>query len=564
MVDYGSLNSTGEQDGRVLLTDRPEENHSEEHYSIPIKGAVETESPNSSTVASLSEESESLLERTTTSHGHWVTCSPFAAFFNLLGFQRNPLRSDMHSGERNGSAADLRLSMLSNFSTAYNILSISLALQIMETMYSLSPEEKSLCSATLIAGMIVGQIGGGILGDVLGRHRALTIVMFVQVSASLVSAFSRELRFRGHVISIYTVLGVVRFILGLGAGGVYPLAATLTAESGQPDMEGAKSTTLAFSSQGVGYLAVPVVAYLIVTLLGPSDFAWRLLLGFGALPGILLTVVRIRRSSTVGREAATRDSKIPRHSSGRAVPVSIYDAVAMEPYLIRKMLGTAGCWLLFDILFYGNTLFQPLVLAAAFGAAETIPKVAIDSTLLALLSLPGYFSSVYAVGKLSPRYIQIQGFVMMGVLYLVVAIFFQALAGNPLSLFLYGLTFFFSNFGPNCTTYILPSLTFSRACRSTLNGVCAACGKIGALIGTALFATAAERYSQEAVFVACAIMSGLGGVLTWACVSSDVGFSKPEDMNDRSPSGVIVHEEYHKTAKIRLVYSHPSLFDFTE
>lgn len=39
------------------------------------------------------------------------------------------------------------------------------------------------------------------------------------------------------------------------------------------------------------------------------------------------------------------------------------------------------------------------------------------------------------------------------------------------------LTFFFSNFGPNSTTFMLPSLTFPDQVRGSLNGISAASGK---------------------------------------------------------------------------------------
>jgi hypothetical protein len=120
-------------------------------------------------------------------------------FFKALGFATNPFRSG--SDIRNNKASDMRLAMLSNFSTAYNIVSISLALDIMEEVYPATPQDKSLCSSALIAGMIVGQLVGGAIGDVLGRHLAMAVVMGLQVVGALVSAFS----FDGY-LSIYMFL----------------------------------------------------------------------------------------------------------------------------------------------------------------------------------------------------------------------------------------------------------------------------------------------------------------------------------------------------------------------
>lgn len=91
---------------------------------------------------------------------------------------------------RNSAAADMRLSMLSNFSTAYNVLSISLALHMMDKIYKIQGNERTLCSSALIAGMIIGQLVGGTLGDLMGRHLAMTLVMFLQVLAAFASALS--------------------------------------------------------------------------------------------------------------------------------------------------------------------------------------------------------------------------------------------------------------------------------------------------------------------------------------------------------------------------------------
>ena len=123
----------------------------------------------------------------------------FNYFFLLLGFSRNPLESA--SGMRNSAASDMRLAMLSNFSTAYNIVSISLALNIMGHIYPASPRDNSICSSALIGGMIVGQLIGGAIGDILGRHLAMAVVMGLQVVGALVSALS----FDGY-FSIYIFL----------------------------------------------------------------------------------------------------------------------------------------------------------------------------------------------------------------------------------------------------------------------------------------------------------------------------------------------------------------------
>ena len=641
-----------------------------EQYFIPIEFrdgsssscSVTTESTVASSTASSSgqEEHESLsllLRSNTLGLATKRTSSDY--IFAMFGFESNPMRSGddnftsnntnnnnststttRRKKRRNTAAADLQLSMLSNFSTAYNVICISLALQMMkhvavttnDTVATITTTEKlsmlyhhmtaadtSMCSSALIAGMILGQLTLGTLGDVLGRHVAMSIVMVLQIIAAFGSSFSMSVPY--YNLSIFHILAVWRFLLGLGCGGVYPLSATLTTESGNGNSSAttttprdrAKCVALTFSFQGFGYVIVPIVAYSIVQIFGESsDYGWRILLGLGSVPGIVLTIGR-QTSSMQQRqqqqqklkEATSRSTAIvdqtpinidleqPHHKivddalllqqqeqqpqkntsvSHRTVPISILDAILYERQLVRKLLGTAGCWLLFDILFYGNVLFQPVVLNAAFGSTnETISKMCYHAFLLAIMALPGYYISIFAVGRQSPRYIQIQGFFVMGLLYLTIGTLFDLLSQHSVVLLtIYGLTFFFSNYGPNTTTFMLPSMTFSKSCRSTLNGICAACGKAGALIGATIFVTASRQYGEQVVFFTCALLSFAGCLLTLLCVSGRVGQHTNADdeeeeyqrqiertMNELNGGAVVSR----RPVTLRMVYSHPSIFD---
>lgn len=56
------------------------------------------------------------------------------------------------------------------------------------------------------------------------------------------------------------------------------------------------------------------------------------------------------------------------------------------------------------------------------------------------------------------------------------------LGGQKAFLVLYCLASFFLNCGPNTTTFIVPGESFPTRYRSTMNGVAAASGKLGAII----------------------------------------------------------------------------------
>lgn len=66
----------------------------------------------------------------------------------------------------------------------------------------------------------------GYAGDILGRNTA----MLMTLSLVCVGALSSSLLSWGSPSTIYLIVILSRFVLGIGAGGVYPLSATKAAE----------------------------------------------------------------------------------------------------------------------------------------------------------------------------------------------------------------------------------------------------------------------------------------------------------------------------------------------
>lgn len=170
-------------------------------------------------------------------------------------------------------------------------------------------------------------------------------------------------------------------------------------------------------------------------------------------------------------------------------------------------------WTLFDQVFFANSSSTLVPLS---GGLQT--NLCIQMVVVSLLGLPGYYVSVWLMDKLGRRNIQMQGFLNMAIVFLALGLLYPSLeqssTGRLLMLLLYGLTFFFSNFGPNSTTFILPSETFPPHIRSTLNGVSAAMGKLGATLGSAAFKPLKEAIGLQRTMVVCAALSLCGLLLT--------------------------------------------------
>ena len=509
-------------------------------------------------------------------------------------------------------SSDQWMAILSNFSTSYNVVNISMVLPILESMVSSKTESNSdqasssLCASSLLGGMIVGQLAGGWLGDVLGRLNALSVVMSVQLFASLGSSiFVPSHQSNNDLDRVLGILAIWRFVLGMGAGGVYPLAALLSEESSGNISKDKKNKIMSFvfASQGVAFCLVPLLTFVLLQIFASSsdskdevdklNIVWRLILGFGAIPSVVLIIILLNKRCR-GRYAhtnvpsddevndshhedtpgfivpsATNESIHDDENQSSLVQVEennqcpselpldyeresnildsksegLWQSISNEPQIVRKLIGTALTWFLFDLLFYGNTLFQPIVLKAAFGNTHnrqnsdspihSLNATAIRSILINVIAIPGYVLSFLLMGKKclclcnvvqTPKWIQTQGFIFMAVLYSIISGLWNELRSSSSNaawlLVLYGGTFFFANYGPNTTTFIMPSIVYSPSCtcRSTLNGICAAAGKFGALLGATFFAPLSDAYGDQFVMGLCALISMIAAILTSICV----------------------------------------------
>ncbi|CAL9758024.1 unnamed protein product [Musa acuminata subsp. burmannicoides] len=85
------------------------------------------------------------------------------------------------------------------------------------------------------------------------------------------------------------------------------------------------------------------------------------------------------------------------------------------------------------------------------------------------------------------------GFFMMTAFMLELAIPYDHWTTHHISfVVMYDFTFFFANFGPNSTTFIVPAEIFTARLRSTCHGISVAACKAGAIVGAFGFLYAAQ------------------------------------------------------------------------
>ena len=156
-----------------------------------------------------------------------------------------------------------------------------------------------------------------------------------------------------------------------------------------------------------------------------------------------------------------------------------------------------------QIAFYGLGLNSSIILTAiGFGSPhstgsqkiyDNLNNISVGNLILAVAGLiPGYWVSFLFIDSWGRKPIQLLGFCVLTCTFVVMGFAYDKLTattgGTKAFVFLYCLTNFFQNFGPNTTTFVIPGEIFPTRYRSTAHGISAASGKLGAIVAQVGFA----------------------------------------------------------------------------
>jgi PHS family inorganic phosphate transporter-like MFS transporter len=362
---------------------------------------------------------------------------------------------------------------------------------------------------------MVGMIGIGALGDALGRRLGMATTLALVVGSALGSAVLPW----GDGDTLFGVLAACRFLLGVGVGGIYPMAAASAHEgaaSGGASARGASAAVgYAFFWQSVGALAPSLAAMLLLLApAGPGVSSWqfRLLLGAGALFAAVPLVATLREPPEAAAAAGggggggggappglINAGKLGGGAGG--APTSRAHAVALA--------GTTSTWLLFDVACYGTNIFAPSILGDIFGD-ETLMQLCWHSAIFAFVALPACALAIAMLKPMGARNLSIAGFAFIAAAFGALAAAFNLGAGPTAKFSLYVLLSFALAWGPNVTTYVIPAEVFPAHIRGTFHGTSAAAGKLGAVIGTFMFQPIVDVAGVSGVLWVQAALSVLG------------------------------------------------------
>ena len=175
-----------------------------------------------------------------------------------------------------------------------------------------------------------------------------------------------------------------------------------------------------------------------------------------------------------------------------------------------RLMGASATWMLWDIAFYGNKLFQATFLMALTGSGTTLIDFAKAASINAAAAMLGYIGAAQLIDHPMVGRLRLQqfGFLITGGLFVTCGVAYNDLSMTSLVV-CYLLSSFFGQLGPNATTFLIPAEIFPTEMRTWCHGICAASGKLGALFAAVLFhfVSNADLFliSGYASFLGCAI-----------------------------------------------------------
>ncbi|MGH9046744.1 MAG: MFS transporter, partial [Acidimicrobiales bacterium] len=189
-------------------------------------------------------------------------------------------------------------------------------------------------------------------------------------------------------------------------------------------------------------------------------------------------------------------------------------ALLTDRRTLLLLLGTAGSWFFFDYAYYGNTLSLPVILKGVDPTGSTITKLALTLAMFVVFAVPGYLFAVWRMDRIGHRRLQLIGFAAMAAVFLVLGSVARLTSSVVPFVALFGVSYFFVQFGPNMTTFVLPSEVFPIGMRTTGHGMSAGLGKLGAFAGVFLVPILESGIGLRGMLIVAAGAAVLGIAMT--------------------------------------------------
>ncbi|OBJ14618.1 hypothetical protein A9W93_26150 [Mycobacterium colombiense] len=426
------------------------------------------------------------------------------------------------------------------FTDSYDLNVIGTVTLLATPQFHLTGGQISMLTSSTLLAVALGAIVFGRLGDMLGRRRVYGFEAVLMIIGALLSAFAPN----------FTVLLIARLILGIGIGGDYPASGVIMAEYANRRNRG-QLVGLTFIFYVFGQVVAYLVSLLVLAVGVPDHIAWRLILGMGVIPSLLVLYQRrhmpesprwtaergdeqqaLKDFAAFAQSRATFTS--PTVAATRAAKIGLSNRK-----VLTILLGTAGSWFFFNVAVYGSYVSQPLLIKHIAPHGSVVSNVALNAVLVICFGLGGAIAGLLVLDRMPRRVLQALGFGICAFAMLLITAFPVISASVVPFAIVFGMSLFGVAFGPNYTTMLLAAESYPTAVRSTFHGLSSAIAKVGAFLG-ALFVPLLLSGAGLRAVTLLGFCCYAAGIATTVLVREPVGLALDDVSDDLRLKPVVV------------------------
>ncbi|MEM3709035.1 MAG: MFS transporter [Nitrososphaerales archaeon] len=390
--------------------------------------------------------------------------------------------------------------------TGMNVMLISVALKSISIEWNLAPVTAGMLASSFYVGMVFGALLSGRICDIIGRCKALALLIFISSIFMGLSSIAWDV----------WSMAALRFLSGFGAGGTLPLPAVYIAEYSPIRYRGT-FLGLVESSWVYGVLIGLFYGYLVVPTHG-----WRLGFYVAFLVIILVPIVikflpeSIRYLQSKGRSNEVLDIlkkldfDIPKKMlEFKEEKFGWRDilSILFSTYYIRR---TILLWVLWGALVYtyhGIFIWLPTIYSEPPFNLKIVKSLEFV-LIVTLFQIPGYYSATFLLDKIGRKKVL--------AIYLISAGISSYLLGLSMQIeqiLIWSSLISFFNLGAWAGLYAYTPELYPTRFRGTGTGIAASVGRIMGVFAPTLTPFLLNTFGLYSTFIVFAFIHILAGFM---------------------------------------------------
>lgn len=426
------------------------------------------------------------------------------------------------------------------FIDAYDFTALAFGLPDIAKAFGLGALMEGVVAASIMVGALLGALVGGYLVDRIGRYKMFMADMLFFVVAAFGCALSTDV----------WMLLAFRFLLGLGIGLDFPVALAFLAEYSATRGKAGRVSLwqpMWYIATGSSFLVLLPLYFLIPE--ADHGQLWRWAVGFGAVPALVVLLVRHKYMEESASWAARQGDlegavRVLRNSYG-ANAVLAEDA-ERQPKVERRRISLSDMAFLFSpryrrrtilagvvsacqsMQYYAVGFFLPYIVGEFFAGGQ-LTKITVPLIFNFAFGVAGGFAGVALARRLGSWWLAFSGFAICLVCLILLGLLGKPgsdagllIAGVALSVFV-----FFHAYGPGAQGMTMATLSYPTSLRGTGTGFGQATLRVGSMISLLLFPVLSHALGAHVFWVVA--IAPILGLITLVCVRWDPSRHEVDD-----------------------------------